>query len=157
MIILTMIFLTILLFELLVLVAVLWVTVAERRRHRDPPGEAFEERSIVVPRAAGRRRPAMRPSRPGRAPLADRATRAYLAALDALDEDGRWPRRQNETPAAHLLRVRAEGLINPAFGRLAAAYQLARYGSRHLRHREEQRAEKRLDALRAWLRMSQNS
>ena len=120
----------------------------------EEPDPEFEERSIVLPTsnaAKAATAPATHPRRPF---AADDPTGAYLAALDALAADGRWPRRQHETPAAHLGRVRGEGLITASFGRLTAAYELARYSPRPLPDHERRRAGARLQALRGWLRRS---
>lgn len=156
-IILTVLVAAVFLFDFLALVALAWLGFRDRRRRADPTEAAFEERSIVVPdsSASGQTRAAAAPSR--RFIPADDATGAYLAALAALAADGRWPRRQHETPAAHLVRTREEGLEGPSFGRLSAAYQLARYGPRPLGGREQKRAPGRLNALRGWLRRSQHS
>lgn len=137
--------------DFVMLLLLLWVRYIEGRR-RNAPDPQFEERSIVVP-AASLAEPAPVPvSRSRRAADADDPAGAYLAALDELATDGRWPRRQHETPAAHLGRARAEGLSSGSFGRLAAAYQLVRYGSRPLGGREEGRTRGRFDAFRGWLR-----
>jgi hypothetical protein len=140
------------LFDFIVLAAMVWFSYRGRRRRMDFLDPAFEERAIVVPVTApvadapavvaGVRAPA----------AAEDATGAYLAALDALAVDGRWPRRAHETPAAHLARARAEGLGEPSFGRLAAAYQLTRYSPRPLPTREQRRARGRLETLLALLR-----
>jgi len=136
--------------ELLLFVVLLWMRYTNRRR-REGPDPEFEERSIVIPTpASGERIPS--PLARSRRPVdADNPTGAYLAALDALAADGRWPRRQHETPAAHVGRVRAEGLTTASFGRLTAAYQLARYSPRPLPDHERRRARARLQALRGWL------
>jgi hypothetical protein len=139
-------------FEILALIVVLWMVYAGQGRG-DPFDEPFEERAIVppprdeddTPQPAARRR---------RVPVSDDVTAAYLAALDALAIDGRWPRRADESPAAHLARVRAEGFSSGAFGRLAAAYQLVRYGGRSLPDRERSRSRSRLDIIRASLTRS---
>jgi hypothetical protein len=133
------------------LLVLLWMVYGGRRR-ADP--SEFEERAIVPPledeetslpvSAAPRRRVA----------VSDEVSAAYLTALEALAADGRWARRAHESPAAHLARVRAEGFGSRAFGRLAAAYQLVRYGGRALPDRERSRARSRLDSLRALLTRS---
>jgi Domain of unknown function (DUF4129) len=144
---------SIFLLEFLALVVLLWMVYGGRRRG-DLSEQPFEERAIVQPPpheddappvpAAGRRR----------VPVSDEVTGAYLAALDALATDGRWPRRANESPAAHLARIRAAGFGSRAFGRLAAAYQLVRYGGRSLPDRERSRSRSRLDSIRAVLSRS---
>jgi Domain of unknown function (DUF4129) len=145
---------SIFLFEFLALVALLWMVFSGRRRG-DPLERAFEERTIVPPLdgddaalpvpALGRRR----------VPVSDDATAAYLTALDDLATDGRWARLAHESPAAHVTRVREAGFASGAFGRLAAAYQLVRYGGRSLPDRERSRARSRLDSIRALLTRSE--
>lgn len=144
---------SIFLVEFLTLVALLWMVFAGRRRG-DLLEQPFEERAIVpslhdeddaAPVPAARLR---------RAPVSDEVTAAYLAALDSLAIDGRWPRRADESPAAHLARVRAAGFGSVAFGRLAAAYQLVRYGGRSLADQERSRARSRLTSIRALLTRS---
>jgi hypothetical protein len=140
-------------FDFLALLALLWMVYGGRRRG-DLLEQPFEERAIVQPPpdeddappvpAAGRRR----------VPISDEVSAAYLAALDALAIDGRWPRRADESPAAHLARVRTEGFGSGAFARLAAAYQLVRYGGRSLPDRERSRSRARLDSIRALLTRS---
>jgi hypothetical protein len=138
-------------FELFVLGVMLWMRHQERRRMRAMASEAFEERSIVIPPSG---REAETPSAPGRraAPLPlDDPAGAYLAALSSLERDGRWARRPTETPATHAARIRGEGMEAGAFGRLAAAYQLVRYGALPLSDRERRRSAPRLRAMRHWL------
>ena len=142
---------SLLVFELFVLGVMLWMRHQERRRMQAMASEAFEERSIVIP-PSGREREAQ-PAAGRRAatlPLDDPAG-AYVAALNSLERDGRWMRRPNETPAAHASRIRAEGMNAGAFVRLAAAYQLVRYGALPLSDRERRRSSPRLRALRSWL------
>ena len=114
----------------------------------------FEERSIVVPPAVSRPVDSRPPPRQTARFSPDDPTGAYLAALDSLARDGRWPRRATETPGGHASRVRAEGLVAPSFPRLAAAYQLVRYGRRPLADREIGRTGSRLRAFRGWLSRS---
>jgi hypothetical protein len=137
-------------FAIVALVVLLWMVFGGGRR-RGPIDQPFEERAIVPPLPdEGDAPPA--PDMPRRRVLvSDDVTAAYLAALDALAMDGRWPRRAHESPAAHLARVRAAGFGSGAFGRLAAAYQLVRYGGRSLPDRERSRAHSRLDRVRALL------
>jgi hypothetical protein len=142
----------ILLVELMVVGMILWMRWQERKRMRMALADPFEERSIVIPPPdeAKPMEPARRPSR--RRAGADDPAAAYLRALEALDRDGRWPRHPGETPAAHSTRARADGLDHPSLGRLAAAYQLVRYGGRALGRAERTRAVPRLAALRGRLR-----
>lgn len=144
---------TLLVLELLVLCAVLWIRWQERRKMRIALADPFEERSIVIPAAEPPSMPTIRP-RPRRRIRTDDPAGAYLAALDSLAADGRWARRPAETPAAHVARSRSEGLAHAALGRLAAAYQLARYGGLRLGDPEIRRAPSRLSALRRRLRRS---
>jgi uncharacterized protein DUF4129 len=136
--------------EFLALLAVLWIVFGGERT-RDHPEQAFEERAIVpplddedapLPLPAARRRGVR---------VSDDVTAAYLTALAALATDGRWGRRAHESPAAHAARVRAQGFDSGAFGRLAIAYQLVRYGGRSLPNRERSRTRSRLDSVRALL------
>jgi hypothetical protein len=140
--------------ELMVLGLVLWMRWQERRRMRIALADPFEERSIVIPDAEPSP-VATIPAPPRRRMRTDDPAGAYLAALDALARDGRWPRRASETPAAHVARSRSEGLVDVALGRLAAAYQLARYGGLRLGQFETRRAPNRLSALRRRLRRSE--
>ena len=137
--------------ELAFLAFIIYLRWQERRRYRFAPEDPFEERTIVIPPPAAP--PEAAPSRPVRdRPDAADPTGAYLAALEALERDGRWPRRATETPAAHLRRVAREGLAATSLARLAIAYQLMRYGQRSLAAAERSRARGRLAALRDFLR-----
>jgi hypothetical protein len=137
--------------ELALLALILYLRWQERRRYRFVPEDPFEERAIVIPPAEvvaavahpRRARPRPDPSDP---------TGAYISALEALERDGRWPRRATETPASHAGRAARGGLGGSAFPRLAAAYQLVRYGERQLGGREAGRSRGRLARLRAILR-----
>ena len=144
---------SIVIFEFLALLVLLWMVYGGRRRG-DPLDEPFEERAIVPPPDDEDDAPPVSAASRRRIPVSDEVTAAYLAALDALAIDGRWPRRANESPAAHLARIRAAGFGSGAFGRLAAAYQLVRYGGRSLRDRERSRSRSRLDGVRALLTRS---
>ena len=148
--ILSVIVASIFVFAFLALLALLWM-VFSGRRMRDHPEQAFEERAIVPPLDDEDASPPLPAALPRRVPVADDVTAAYLTALDALATDGRWGRRAHESPAAHLARVRGAGFTSGAFGRLAAAYQLVRYGGRSLPERERSRASSRLARLRALL------
>lgn len=145
---------SLLVFELFVLGMMLWMRRQEKRRMRAMAEEQFEERSIVVPSAVPRATDQPPAARHGVRFPADDPTGAYLAALDSLARDGRWPRRANETPAAHVARARSDGLQAASFARMAAAYQLVRYGSRPLAGRERMRARQRLRTMRSWLTRS---
>lgn len=152
-IILSVIVAAIFLFEFVALIVLLWMVYWNPRR-RDLSDQPFEERAIVPP-LHDEDAPPPAPAAPRRRiRVPDDVTEAYLAALDALAIDGRWPRRTHESPAAHLARVRAAGFGSGAFGRLAAAYQLVRYGGRSLPDRERSRTRSRLDRVRALLTRS---
>ncbi|HET6820186.1 MAG TPA: DUF4129 domain-containing protein [Candidatus Limnocylindria bacterium] len=155
-IILSVIVAAIFLFEFVAMAAMLWIVFRDRTRRQDLVDPAFEERSVVVPERDRTPIPTAAPVRAALPPDPGDPTGAYLAALAALHEDGRWPRRAEETPAAHLSRVGAEGMGSPAFHRLASAYQLARYGSHPVSSREAGRARGRFEAFRAWLLRGQN-
>ncbi|MGZ6299090.1 MAG: DUF4129 domain-containing protein [Candidatus Limnocylindria bacterium] len=139
------------LFEFVALLVLLWMAYGGRRR-ADP--SEFEERAIVPPLEDEDASLPVPPARPRRVPVSDDVTAAYLTALEALAADGRWARRPHESPAAHVARIRAGGFASGAFGRLAAAYQLIRYGGRSLPDRERSRTLSRLDRLRAVLTRS---
>ncbi len=136
--------------ELLFLAAIFYYRWQERRTFATEP-EDFEERSIVVPSDGAPRAPRHAPS-PRLRRDADDPTGAYLAALELLQRDGRWPRNASETPAAHAQRARSAGLAGPSLPRLAAAYQLVRYGGLQLTRSEARRAGGRLARLRSLLR-----
>jgi hypothetical protein len=139
------------LFEFVVMGILLWFVIRDRARRQDMVDPAFEERATVVP--APGTAPAASPPPPPPATIdPNDPAGAYLVALDALADDGRWPRRPEETPAMHLARVRTGGMHSRTFGRLAAAYQLARYARPHITARETSRTPSRLAAFRAWLR-----
>ena len=137
--------------EVAVLALIIYMRWKEKRRYRFAPIDDFEERAIVIPPpeispVSTVPRPARRRADPGD------PTGAYLAALEALDRDGRWPRRPTETPAGHAQRAASEGLAGTPLARLSAAYQLVRYGERDLSPRESSRGRKRLGRLREILR-----
>lgn len=143
---------SIFLFEFVALIVLLWMVYGGRRGA--PLAQPFEERAIVPPLPDEDAAPPAPDVPRARPPVSDGVTAAYLAALEALAIDGRWPRHAHESPAAHLARIRAAGFGSGAFGRLAAAYQLVRYGGRSLPDRERSRSRSRLDSLRALLTRS---
>ena len=143
--------LILLIIELVVLALIIYLRWQERRRYKFAAEDPFEERAIVLPPPALVPVPAQpRRARPRLDP--SEATGAYLTALDALERDGRWPRRATETPAAHADRAGKEGLGGTALRRLASAYQLVRYGERRLGGHEAGRSRGRLARLRDVLR-----
>ncbi len=137
--------------ELAFLALVLYLRWQERRRYRFAAADPFEERAIVIPPpdAVPQVTPA---ARTRRRPDPTDPTGAYLSALDVLERDGRWARRPTETPAAHAERAAREGLPSTPLARLAAAYQLVRYGDRRLSSSEADRSRGRLGRLREELR-----
>lgn len=141
----------ILLVELVIVGLILWLRWQERKRMRVLLPDAFEERSIVIP-SDGRPPRARGPAAAPRRRRTSDPAGLYLQALDLLERDGRWRRSPEETPAAHATRVHAEGLTTPALARLAADYQLVRYGERQLPATELRRADQRLSALRRFVR-----
>lgn len=139
------------LLEVAIVAWVVYLRWQERRKLLRSFQETFEERAIVIPPSET----APRAAAPGRSrprPHGTGPEGAYLSALELLAAEDRWARRADETPASHARRVRAAGLSEPAFGRLAVAYQLARYAGRDLTGSEERRTARRLARLRAWLR-----
>lgn len=120
----------------------------EQRREAAADTAGFEERSIVrpddrpaAPPKAGPPTPAIDPRSP---------SGAYLAALELVARDETLARRAHETPRMHLARVRpAPGT---AFARIAADYQLDRYGGRLISVGERRRIPGRLAAIRRWIR-----
>ncbi len=112
-----------------------------RPPHRDGQDRPriVEEHAIVVPARAPR--PARR-----RGPIAPAvphdAVTAYLATLELLAEDPSRARHASETPAGHARRLADAGAdVAPGpLRRLAADYQLARYGERRITPPETGRA-----------------
>jgi Domain of unknown function (DUF4129) len=137
--------------ELAVLGAIIWMRWQERRRMRVAQTDDFEERAIVIPPPDPPRTAAPRASRRRQLPL-DHPAGAYVAALHELERDGRWPRQPFETPRDHAARAREHGLASGALARLAVAYQLWRYGGRDIGSAEAGRGRGRLAALRRVLR-----
>ncbi len=144
---------TIIALELAAVALYLWWRWRERREIAALLSEVHEERTVVFDRAP---RPP-RPARPAAAALRDRQdpVGAYLLALDALAADGRWARQPCETPRQHLARMTTErGTVGEAMARLAAAYQLVRYGGRPLTEAERHRAAARVTRVEQVLRHS---
>ncbi len=146
--------------ELAAVALYLWWRWRERREIEALLSEVHEERTVVFDRAP---RPP-RPARPAAAPRQDRhdPVGAYLLALDALAADGRWPRHPAESPRQHLARLSGGADAGPgghspvgdAMARLAAAYQLVRYGGRSLTDAERRRSAARLTRVEQALRRS---
>lgn len=125
-------------------------------RRQTPDAEADPaftdiERAIVlpaapIPRSTRRRRRLGRPRD---------AVGAYLSAIDALNGYGELARKPVETPAAHASRLRRLAEVGGVdLARLAATYQLARYGARTITHLENVRAVGRFQRFRRALRAS---
>jgi hypothetical protein len=127
-----------------------------RRRHvfvEDlDDGDADTEHAILVPIADQKqslRRRGRRPSAP------HDAVAAYLGALAELEDHPDLARLPTETPAQHAARLRASGMDGAReVARLAAAYQLARYGERRITVLENVRAVSRFQRVRRLLRAS---
>ncbi len=143
---------TIILLELAAVALYLWWRWRERQEMAALTAEVAEERSVIFDRPP---RPPREP-RPTPGPRRDRhdPVEAYLLALEALATDERWARRPAETPRHHAARL-GSGSSAPfgrELGRLAAAYQLIRYGARPISDRERARAAGRLERLQGALR-----
>lgn len=154
---------TIIALELLAVALYLWWRWKERREIEALLSEVHEERTVVFDRAP-------RPGRPPRVVAAPRRDRhdpvdAYLLALDALAADGRWARHPAESPRQHLARLATAGSnagtrsgerssMAAALTRLAAAYQLVRYGGRSLTNAERGRSAARVNRVEQTLRHS---
>ncbi len=143
---------TIILLELAAVALYLWWRWRERQEMAALTAEVAEERMVIFDRPP---RPAREP-RPTPGPRRDRhdPVEAYLLALEALATDERWARRPAETPRHHAARL-GSGSSAPfgrELGRLAAAYQLIRYGARPISDRERARASGRLERLQGALR-----
>jgi MFS family permease len=83
------------------------------------------------------------------------AVAAYLSALVELESHEDLARQPSETPAQHAARFRrANADAGTDFARLAAGYQLARYGERRITALENVRAVGRFQRLRRVLRGS---
>jgi hypothetical protein len=113
--------------------------------------DADTEHAIVVPdssrKASGRAR--------RRLGAPHDAVAAYLSSLAELDEHPDLARLPSETPAQHATRLRTAGVAGAAdLARLAAAYQLARYGERRITVPENVRSVGRFQRLRRALRAS---
>lgn len=128
----------------LVLIVRAWL----RRRAAAMAADVFEERSVVLeatrvrwPRLSLGWRQRLAMPRPGD------AVSAYRAALTALAMDPDLRRGAAESPAEHGARLRDWDPAGAPLRRLAADYELARFGGRELSGREEARA------LRRWQRV----
>jgi hypothetical protein len=140
---------TVLVIALIVYLAARWVVSRGRGPEEEgDPTTADVERTIVMPEPAPH---VAAPRRRRLGPARDAVT-AYLAALTALE--GRpFARQLSETPADHAARVTREQMPGaPDMRRLAAGYQVARYGERTITRRENSRALDRLRRLRQLLR-----
>ncbi|MGC8634101.1 MAG: DUF4129 domain-containing protein [Candidatus Limnocylindrales bacterium] len=111
-----------------------------------------EERDIVIPEAPIHvALPIPKWRRPGRAAAPVDAVGAYVAALDLLAAHPDLARGGDETPAAHVRRLRRTGRGMRPLDRLAADYQVARYVGRSLTRAENRRGVARWAWLRAAL------
>ena len=144
----------------LVLLAIFYFArwLLNRKRGYDPdldPASLDTERSIVMPAVPTKPASHRRFRRRG-AP--HDVVAAYMSALAELDSRADMARLPNETPAQHARRLRRVSGVDPAlaadFARLAAGYQLARYGERRITTLENVRAVGRFQRLRRMLRAS---
>ena len=120
-----------------ILVVVRWLRLPSRDDDDRP--RIVEERTLVMP--ARSPRPKLPRRRVARLVPHDAVT-AYVATLATLAQDPSLARRPSETPAGHAHRL-AEAGADPPPGplrRLAADYQLARYGERPITAPETGRA-----------------
>ncbi len=120
-----------------ILVVVRWLRLPSRDDDDRP--RILEERALVMP--ARSPRPKLPRRRAARLVPHDAVT-AYVATLATLAQDPSLARRPSETPAGHARRL-AEAGADPPPGplrRLAADYQLARYGERPITAPETGRA-----------------
>ena len=109
--------------------------------------ESRIDREIVVPEAEARVPRAPRRLRRRSSP--HDVVAAYVAALAELENDPRYARRPSETPAQHTARIRDSSMkAGPDVARLAAGYQLARYGERRITALENLRALGRFQRIR---------
>ena len=142
----------------MVLLAIFYVArwLLNRKKGFQPdldPATADTERSIVVPAALPKPESHRRFRRRG-AP--HDVVAAYMSALGELEGHSDMARLPNETPAQHARRLRRVSGVDPElaadFARLAAGYQLARYGERRITTLENVRAVGRFQRLRRLLR-----
>lgn len=129
-----------------------WLLLRRQRNDLDDTQTpAGEEHAIVLP--SDPPRPSGMPTgRAARRPVRDAVT-AYLNALVELDSHPPFARHPTETPAQHAARTKAAGMpASEQLARLAAGYQLARYGGRVLTTSEDRRAISRLERIRRSLR-----
>ena len=145
---------------LLVLLAIYYVArwLLNRKRGLDEDDDQAAndiEREIVVPTAPAKPAAQRRFRRRG---SPHDVVAAYMSALGELESHEGLARLPNETPAQHARRVRRASGVDPEvaadFARLAAGYQLARYGERRITTLENVRAVGRFQRLRRLLRAS---
>ena len=109
------------------------------------------EHAIVVPTSEKKQAAHGR----GRRAAPHDAVAAYLSALAEFEDHPDLARLPSETPAQHATRLRASGAPGAAdLARLAAAYQLARYGERRITLSENVRSVGRFQRVRRLLRAS---
>ncbi len=142
--------LTLVLIALIIFFAARWLLTRRQGTDLDPePGFADIERAIVLPVAP----PPRARTRTRRLGAPRNAVGAYLSTVAELETHGELARRPSETPAAHASRLRSFGQVRwPDLARLAATYQLARYGDRSITPRENTRAVDRFKRIRRALK-----
>ena len=141
---------TLILIALVIFLSARWLLLRRQGKDLDPePGFDDIERAIVLPTAEPpRARIRTRRLRPPRD-----AVSAYLSTVAELEGHGELGRLPPETPAAHAARLRSLGQVRwPDLARLAATYQLARYGDRAISGLENARAVGRFKRIRRALR-----
>jgi len=145
---------TIVLILLAIFLVARWILTRKANVDDDPDAATSDtERSIDIPAREPRSRDARPRQRRWGAP-SDVVT-AYLSALSELHGHLDMARLLSETPAQHASRLRELGLaVGADMARLAAGYQLARYGERRITSLENVRAVERFKRLRRTLRGS---
>lgn len=141
---------TIVVVILALLLGARWILVRRQVEEAEPEaGFSDVERSIVVPEVAP---PAAR-QRTRRLGAPRDAVTAYLATIRAMEAHPELARLPAETPAAHAARIRAQPSVRGTdMSRLAATYQLARYGDRAITSFEDSRAVDRFRRIRRAIR-----
>jgi hypothetical protein len=143
-----------------ILMAIFYVArwLLSRRRGLDPeqdPVLTDTERAIVVPEEPAKAQSARRFRRRG---SPHDVVAAYMSAIGELETHPDMARLPNETPAQHARRLRRVDGVDPELAadlaRLAAGYQLARYGERRITSLENVRAVGRFQRVRRLLRAS---
>ena len=143
---------TIIVIALTLFLTARWLMVRRQGPSDDSESEYADiERDIVLPDVPTPT-PKTRIRRPGNP---RDAVGAYLSTIAALEVRPELARQPFETPAKHAARLRGRPeLLGMDLARLAADYQLARYGARRITKLENTRAVGRFQRLRRLLRGS---